>query len=151
MFVRLLAALILALVLGACKREDPSAAVEQEHNHDTQEVQGIVESPESLAGRADVPIYPGATLPEGKSNVRSDGQQTRFELVMESEDAALDVNAFYERESGFESRPDGDGFTLMGRTPKGHYAMVTVQREAEVTKIVAVSIASEELSSNDVN
>jgi hypothetical protein len=97
-------------------------------------------SPEALSAKADIPIYPDATLPEKQSNVRTDGKQARYEIVMMTDDAPQKVSDYYVKELNLQSKKVDSGFELMGLTPKGAYAIVNVKPQSNRTKIVAVSV-----------
>ncbi|HSI71580.1 MAG TPA: hypothetical protein VK934_00265 [Fimbriimonas sp.] len=100
-------------------------------------------SPEGLAAQADIPIYPNAVLPDQKSNVRSDGKQTRYELVISTSDAPQKVSEFYQEKLKLKAHKDGTTIRLLGRTPKGFYAKIDVTSDGKTTKIDAVSIAGD--------
>jgi hypothetical protein len=99
---------------------------------------GIAETPQELASEAGIPIYPGASFPEGKSNVRSADKETRYELVMASSDAESKVKAFYMKHLKLREIPDTK--SLMGATPDGALAKIDVLRHGKVTRIVAITV-----------
>jgi hypothetical protein len=134
--MRLLLALVCCcLVLGAgCTRDTtPAKKPEQEAAMDPN-------SPEYLSFKADIPIYPNSRLPDNKSNVRSDGEQTRIELIMLSSDSPTAVASFYVEKLKLERTKEGDKVRLMGKTPKGNYAIIDLQKQGADTKIAAVAI-----------
>ncbi len=99
--------------------------------------EGELLSPTELAAKADVPLYPGAELPDGKSNVRSDQGSSRYEILMSSPDPVDKILKFYgQKLQKAERMPGGDN--LMGMTPKGHYASVKVVRGEDKTDITVV-------------
>jgi hypothetical protein len=97
-------------------------------------------SPEELAKQADIPLYPDAVLPDKKSNVRTDGKQTRYELIMATPDAPEKVLRFYKEALKLESHKEASSYRLLGRTPSGNYAMIDISPDGKSTKINAVSI-----------
>ncbi|MEZ0325496.1 MAG: hypothetical protein ACAH95_06295 [Fimbriimonas sp.] len=134
MLRNLLFFLALAFVVSACKLEETGSKSAPPPAKTT--------SPEELSAKADIPLYPDAHLPDNKSNLRSDGSETRIELFMVTPDAADKVAAFYVERLKLEKSKDEKGTHLMGRTPKGNYAIITVSREGKDTKIKAVAIAA---------
>ena len=96
-------------------------------------------SPAEFAEKADIKVYPGATFPEKSSNIRKDTLETRFELVMVTKDDAKKVESFYR---SYLSKPDMMGKTLMGTTPKQHFAMVNLEKIPAGTKITVVTVES---------
>ncbi len=96
---------------------------------------------ESFSLRADIPIYPDARMPDNKSNVRSNGGQTRLELVMRTSDPIEKVAKFYVKELKLDRSKEGNAVRLMGRTPKGNYAIVDLTKVDNDTLISAVAIA----------
>jgi hypothetical protein len=132
-----LAALMCAALTGCTRDPAVTTRSEQEHEHTPD---GIVESPEALAAKADILIYPESKLPEGESNVRTDGKQTRYEIVMLTPDSVQQVEEYYWREAKLEAISADKGRRLLGLTPKGHYAKVEIIAEDKGTRIVAVTV-----------
>lgn len=99
-----------------------------------------VNSPEELATRADLPLYPGATAPSGMSNVRTSGKTTRYEIILSSPDTAEKVYLFYK---GKLKKAEHIGANLMGLTPKGYYASIKAVRGEDKTDITIVVSAEE--------
>jgi hypothetical protein len=134
--MKLLLALLLCLSFGciSCKRDETpkpkagAAAMDPD-------------SPEYLSHKADIPLYPDAHLPDNKSNVRSDGEQTRIELVMRTSDAPHKVAAFYVDKLKLERSKEGEAIRLMGKTPKGNYAIIDIKKDGADTSVSGVAIA----------
>ncbi|MGV3618951.1 MAG: hypothetical protein ACO1SV_26795 [Fimbriimonas sp.] len=130
---RLLPLLVLALV--GCSRE-PAPAPKPV----TGVPQGELATPQELAQKADVPLYPDAKTPEKRSNIRRDGAEIRYELIQITKDTPAKVLAFYK-----EKLPKGQqvGEQWMGMTPKGHFASVSATPEGGATMISVVVRSTE--------
>ena len=101
---------------------------------------GEVATPQEFAERADVPLYPGAETPDKTSNVRREGNEVRYEIVMITKDMPDKVMSFYK-----DKLKGGEpvGGNLMGMTPNGKFASVEATRGADKTKVKIVVRASE--------
>lgn len=140
--MRRLLFLVAIVASVACSRE-PAANPEagQEGDAHTQHVH----SPAEFAKEADVPVYPGATFPEKESNLRGDATETRYEIVMFTKDSPEKVEAFYLKAL---EKTDKTGQTLMGMTPKHHYAMVSSEKTPTGTKVKVIVVASKSTPSD---
>ncbi len=107
---------------------------------------GQIATPEELAQKADIPVYPGAGFPEGVSNVRTSGAQTRYQLVMNTPDTTDKVRKFYGSKLKLDAK-SGTTNELMGLTPKKHYVMIKLKPDGDHTEIDAVVIVQDELKS----
>lgn len=101
-------------------------------------------SPQDLATHADLPVYPGADFPEGKSSVAAQGNESRVEIVMTTKDPVQKVSKFYASAlQNAEVAGTTNTQRVMGLTKSGSYAMVTVEKLGENTEIHAVSRRSD--------
>jgi hypothetical protein len=99
--------------------------------------QTTLQSPLDLASRADVDLYPGASIPDGQSNMRSDKGQSRYEIKMNTSDSPDKVLKFYRAKlKGAEQMPGNDN--VMGMTPKGYFASVKAKAFDGKTAIAIV-------------
>jgi hypothetical protein len=131
---RILPLVLLALV--GCSRE-PAPAPQTESGA----AQGELATPQELAQKADVPLYPDAKFPENRSNIkRGDDGEVRYELIQITKDAPAKVLAFYK---GKLSRGQQVGEQWMGMTPKGQFASVSATPEGAATKISVVVRSTE--------
>ena len=96
-------------------------------------------TPEAMAKAMDVPLYPGATAPDGLSTApekRTDGG-TRYSLVLATKDTPEKALAWY----GDHLRAQSVGGMVAGMSPKGNNVIVTAKVEAERTLVTIKSIA----------
>lgn len=130
---RLLPFVLLATLVG-CSQDSPSTPTKPT------EPLGELATPQDLAKRADVPIYPGSSMPENRSNIKRDGPEARYEIVLLTSDKPEKVIAFYK-----EKLPKGQvvGTQYMPLTPKGNFASITASPEGSLTKISIVVRATE--------
>jgi hypothetical protein len=136
---RLLPLLLLALV--GCTREPAPEASPASGNMGQNGVPtGEIATPHDFAQKADVPLYPGAATPDGKSNIKRSGAEIRYEIVMVTKDTPDQVLAFYKKRL-----PKGQQVAdqWMGLTPNGHYASVNAKAEAGKTQVTIVVRATE--------
>jgi hypothetical protein len=85
-------------------------------------------------------VYPGATFPDGKSNIRKVDYQTRYELVMQTKDDPRKVAHFYQEKMHLEATEARLGPTLLGMTKDDVYVMIVVTRDEGVSSINYVGI-----------
>ena len=85
-------------------------------------------TPEEIAKTVEVPLYPGATAPDGLSRAPAKDQagDTRYELVLRTADPVEKVAAWYEKETKLEGMREGGSAQLIGKTASGHDAMITI-------------------------
>ncbi len=126
--------LLIAFTAIGCKIDDSSGKPDNSN--------ATASSPDEMAEQADIPVYPGASLPDNQSNVRTDGSQTRIELIMVTKDSPEQVAKFYTEKLKLDRSKEGETIRMMGLTPKGNYAIVTAAKEPERTKVIAVSVGT---------
>lgn len=129
---RFLPLLLLVTAIGCTEQGSSSAP--------TTKPLGELSTPQDLAAKADVPIYPGASLPENRSNIKRDGAEARYEIFLLTPDKPDKVMAFYK-----EKLPKGQmvGTQYMPLTPKGNYGSITATPEGSLTKISIVVRSTE--------
>lgn len=134
----------LAMALAGCSREPETTAKQPEGEMIVPTKGGApvdssaLMSATDLAKAADIPLYPKAELPSGKSNLRKDDKQTRYEVVMVSTDPSDKILAFYRAKLEHVSDAKDQ---VMGTTKKGQYVIVKTTTEKGKTNIVGVSIS----------
>ena len=74
-------------------------------------------------------------------DVITDGEQTRYEIIMLTKDSASKVASYYQDTLKLESTKDGDAYKLFGFTPKHNSASIDISKHDEMTKIDVVSLA----------
>lgn len=96
-----------------------------------------VSTPQELALRCDVPIYPGSKAPDGMSRMprQNPGGGTTYDLVLTTKDDKTKVTRFYSKVFKKEPLRSKDGTQIMGRTPKKNDAIVTVTSDGGQTFI----------------
>lgn len=101
---------------------------------------GELSTPEELVKRADVPMYPGATAPEKRSNIKRDGEEARYEIILLTKDNPQQVFDFYK-----SKLPKGEviGTQHMAMTPNGNFASITAEPEGSQTRITIVVRSTE--------
>jgi len=90
-----------------------------------------------MAEKADIALYPGAHVPDGKSNIRSASGTTRYEIKMVTDDSVEKVVKYYEGKLVKAERMTEAG-NVMGMTPKGYFAGITAVSSGGKTEITAV-------------
>lgn len=126
----------LALLLLACAK--PVAAPEASTPAPATVVKTDL-TPEGMAKAMDLPLYPGATTPDGMSSapsVRDDGS-THYSMVLATNDPPAKVAAWYAKTLGLPTL----GGSIFGKTKKGNDASIRVSAEAGRTLIRLKSIA----------
>lgn len=93
-----------------------------------------------LATKADIPIYPGATVPEGQSKVTSSSAETRYEIDMVTPDSVDKVARFYKDKLHLDRQGSSGTADMMGVTPKGELARIKIESKGGKTTIQAVSV-----------
>lgn len=129
--MRALPLLVAALLIVGCEGRKPVVSPEQHAN-------ATIESAEELAAAADIPLYPGAQLPEGRSNIKTLDKETRYEIIMTTADDPAKVQMYYEREAKVSKIPDTG--SLMGLSSKGHFLKLDIARKGDETTITAVAV-----------
>lgn len=142
--MRRLLPLVLLVLAAGCTRE-PEAAPNTPNGSEglvgkDGKPLGELATPEDLAKKADVPIYPGATMPENRSNIKRDGPEARYEIILLTKDKPEKVFAFYK-----EKLPRGEmiGTQYMPRTPKGNFGSISAEPEGDQTRVTIVIRATE--------
>ena len=100
-------------------------------------------TPEQVATQADLPIYPGASFPDGVSKppTKDSNGKLHVYLVMTTPDSADKVISFYKaKEQKMEVVPDSKVTQVMGETPKGNMAILKVSSDKKGTTIDISSI-----------
>jgi hypothetical protein len=126
------------VLLSGCNRgpslpeqpsDDPSAR--------TTTLVNPVDTPEELAKRCDLPIYPGAKAPDGMSRMprKDPGGGTAYDLVLTTHDDKSRVTSFYSKVLKKPALRSKEGNQIMGRTPKKNDAIVTVTSDGGETMI----------------
>jgi hypothetical protein len=134
----------LLVLLAGCSREPEPAVAPDGHVHVAGEAaeehidpeQAM--SPTEMAEKADVPLYPDADAPDGKSNFRKSDAETRYEIVLTTPDPPEKVLKFYEKNLTKAQRMTPK---LMGVSKKGNSVMVSADQSNGLTTITLVSIA----------
>lgn len=94
-------------------------------------------TPEQLAEKAGIPIYPNAHVPNGQSSVEKTDKQIRYEIVMDTTDDVDAVLKYYDKKLANAQRLGGK---VMGLGGQHASVMVNAQRNADRTEIRAVAI-----------
>ena len=142
-----LSLLIVGFTGAGCAKEEkaasvttmPPASTGPVSNEPASKIATVDLTPASMATAMDVPLYPGATAPDGlssKPDKRTDGS-TRYSLVLATKDAPAKVLAFYAKELGLEAKAG----TVVGTTKKGNAVIVSAAPEAGRTLVRLKSIA----------
>lgn len=135
------ALLIVGLVGTGCTKEEkaaPDTTAPVATGEPASKIATVDLTPARMAATMDVPLYPGATAPDGLSSipdVRTDGS-THYSLVLASPDAPAKVLAFYAKALGLEAKAG----TVVGTTKKGNAVIVSAATEAGRTLIRLKSI-----------
>ena len=100
-------------------------------------------TPEELAAKCDVPMYPGATAPQGMSHMPTKDAEgaMRYELVLATKDTPQKVADFYAGKLHLESKIIEGQATVMGNTPKKNAVIIAAGSEAGQTIIRVKAIA----------
>lgn len=124
------------LLLAGCSRQESPRPAEGAGKGEE-----AVLTPQSLAEKADVPIYPGAKVPDGRSRAPYEipNGETRVEIVMETPDPLAKVIAFYEAK--VKQIGNASGPLVAGKTPKGNDVLINVSRDGKLTTIKVNAIA----------
>lgn len=134
----------LLVLLAGCTRgpalpeqpaDDPSAR--------TTTLVNTVSTPQELAERCDVPLYPGSQAPDGMSRTprKNPDGSTSYDLVLTTKDNKDRVTSFYADKFKLEPIRSKDGNRIMGKTAKKNDAIVTVSSEGGQTVIRINAIA----------
>ena len=102
---------------------------------------GIAMGKDELAEKQDVPVYPGATAPEGESSVTKGTGETKYVLQLLTSDPFKKVAAFYEAKlPKISSICNSTGCDLIGPTPKGRLVQIKIGLKDSKTTISVVAI-----------
>ena len=99
-------------------------------------------TPESMAKEMRVPLYPGATAPDGMSSApkkRDDGSM-HYSMVLATKDPVDKVGQWYEKELNLQPMPGMGGKSIVGMLKDGTNVIITIAPEAGRTMIRAKSI-----------
>lgn len=126
--MRLTILLSLLLALAGCSVRDPAAA--------DKDGKVTLESPAELSKAADVPLYPDAHVPSGRSRAPYKDPQgaMHYEIIMLTSDTSEKVLAFYRTKM---KDMGGGGPMIVGKTPNGNDVIITAVREGKETTIKA--------------
>lgn len=126
----------LALLLAACAKPHESAPPTEPS---AAKVVASALTPEDMARAMDVPVYPGATAPDGMSSApekRGDGS-THYAMVLATGDSPSKVLAWYAKGLDLPAL----GGSIIGKTKKGNDLLIKVAPEAGRTLVRIKSIA----------
>jgi hypothetical protein len=100
-------------------------------------------TPQEMAGRCDVPIYPGAQAPDDLSRMphKDPDGNTNYELVLTTKDSGKQVGDFYGRALKLPVSQDKNVYTLVGTSPHGSEVILHIDPEGGQTVIRIHSIA----------
>jgi len=98
--------------------------------------------PDDLAARVDIPLYPKAEIPDGRSRAphTDDAGSTRYELIQTTKDPVAKIVRFYQEKLKLEAGKGTNPVMLMGQSPKGNYLMIRILPEKGSTMIQANAI-----------
>lgn len=130
---------VLAALFGCSETQKPSESPQVEKAPIPADT-GL--SPEKVALQADIPIYPGATFPNGvtKAPAKDSNGKLHVYLVMTTKDPAEKVLDFYKGKGQMEVTKEAKASQVMGVTPKGNMAIIKVATGASETTIDISSI-----------
>jgi len=138
--------ILAAAVLSAigCSRGEPvSEQAPDDPSARTTTAYNAQETPAEIAAKCDVPLYPGASAPQGMSHMpKQDTDGIHYELVLATKDSPRKVATFYATTLKLDSKVHGDNASLMGLTPKKNAVIIVAAPEAGQTIIRIKSIAS---------
>ena len=130
-----------ALVLVGCSKETHEAAsASQDNSKAGIPANGLAMSKEELAAKADIPLYPGATVPEGQSKVTPSGAETRYEINMFTNDPVDKVAQFYKSKMKIDRLGNSTSADMMGMTSKGELAKIKIEVKDGKTHIQAITV-----------
>jgi len=93
-------------------------------------------TPEELAAKCDVPMYPGSDAPQGMSrSPHKDSDGTHYDLVLTTSDPPKKVASFYADRLKAQSSTSDDNLMVVAKTPKGNDALITVSAEGGKTVV----------------
>lgn len=127
-----------ALLAAACAK--PPAPTEE--SPEAARVVKVDLTPEQMAKAMRVPMYPGATAPDGMSSApdkRDDGSM-KYSMVLATKDPVLKVSQWYEKELHLEDMPGMAGTSIVGMLKDGTNVIITIAPEAGRTLIRVKSI-----------
>lgn len=104
----------------------------------------VTMTPEDLAAKLDMPLYPGAT-PVGTQTIAPFADQQgemRYHLTETTTDSIDKIVAFYKSKTNLEISRSGSAAQLIGRTPHGNFLMIKVGKVGNVNQIAASAIAA---------
>jgi hypothetical protein len=99
-------------------------------------------TPEEMAQKCDVPIYPGALAPDDMSRMphKDNDGNTVYELVLTSKSTPAQVAEFYSKSLKLPSSKGKDGTTMFGTSPHGNELLLEIVHEGgqTVTRIHSI-------------
>src|SRR5687768_16837817 len=126
--MRLLLLVPVAVVAAACAK--PSAPMEE--SPAPAKVVKSALTPESMAKEMRVPLYPGATAPDGMSSApkkRDDGS-LHYSMVLATKDPVEKVGNWYAKQLNLEVLPGVGGKSIIGMLKDGTNVIITIGPEA---------------------
>ena len=99
-------------------------------------------TPEKMAKDMRVPLYPGATAPDGMSSApeRRDDGSMHYSMVLATKDPVDKVGDWYAKTLDLEDMPGMGGKSIVGMLKDGTNVIITIGHEAGRTLIRAKSI-----------
>jgi hypothetical protein len=81
-------------------------------------------------------MYPGSKAPDGMSRLpRKDAEGVHYDLVLTTSDSPKRVIDFYTTQLKVRPAASEDGSMLVGKTPKGNDALISVAAEGGQTVV----------------
>jgi len=100
---------------------------------------------ETNARQIGISIYPGAVevkAPE-KALATTTPDEKNVRVYFESSDSAKKVADYYAKETGIKAVSEGEGFSLMGKTPKGVFLIMGVEpKSGSGSKVTAMALVA---------
>ncbi len=100
---------------------------------------------ETNARSIGISIYPGAVevkAPE-KALATTAPDEKNVRIYLESADSAKKVADYYAKETGIKAVSEGEGFSLMGKTPKGVFLIMGVEpKSGSGSKVTAMALVA---------
>ena len=133
--------IIVAFVLFGCQREVPTAVPPATASGTPREEASL--TPYGLAQAMDIPVYPGAEAPDGRSRAPFEDSHggTRYELVLTTSDPLEKVVGFYRDKLKLDVMTTAGTAQAIGKTPRGNDLILSISREGATTAIHAKAIA----------
>ncbi len=136
------------LFLAGCSAAPEKAAVNKPKTEDAAPANSVAMSKQEISEEAGIPIYPGSSLPEGKSSVTADGPETQLLLVMITTDPVKKVVDFYSKKlPKVDARQGATSADIIGPTPKGTLAHLKISTDGKKTTIQATAVVEKDSKS----